>query len=276
VKRRFAAATGGASLAAGLAVVALIWGQTGCQKLKARDSLGQGVRAYKAAKYPEAVEHFRTAVELDPTFPTARLYLATAYMSQYIPGAESEENLRMAKAAYDEFSKVLETEPNNTVALASIASLHFHQKKFDDAESWYKKLVEADPKNKEGYYTLGVIAWTRTFRTRMEARAKLGMTPEAPGPLKDRKVREEIRAVNMPIIEAGLQDLEKALSVDPEYDDAMAYMNLLTRERADLQDTPEAYRKDTEIADGWVQKTLETKKIKASRQPATGGISTEY
>ncbi len=268
-------AMGSTSLIAGFAAVALLWGQTGCQKLKARDSLGQGVRAYKAAKYPEAVEHFRTAVDLDPTFATARLYLATAYMSQYIPGAESEENIRMAKAAYDEFSKVLEANPKDAVALASIASLHFHQKKFDEAESWYKKLVEADPKNKEGFYTLGVIAWTRTFRTRMEARAKLGMKPEDPGPLKDKKVREEIRASNMPIIDAGLQNLEKALAVDPEYDDAMAYMNLLTRERADLQDTAEAYKKDTETADGWVQKTLETKKIKASRQPATGGISSE-
>ena len=32
-----------------------------------------------------------------PTFPTARLYLATAYMSQYIPGAESPENQQNAK-----------------------------------------------------------------------------------------------------------------------------------------------------------------------------------
>lgn len=258
-----------------LVVTAQFMITAGCQKLKARDSLNRGVRAYRSAKYPEAVEHFRTAVDLDPQFPVARLYLATAYMSQYIPGAESEENLNMAKAAHSEFTKVLEQEPKNAVALASIASMHFHQKKFDDAETWYKKLVEADPQNKEGYYTLGVIAWTRTFRSRMEARAKLGMRPEDPGPLKDKKVREEIRAANLAIIEAGFQMLEKALDVDKEYDDAMAYMNLLHRERADLQDTPEAYRKDTEAADAWVQKNLETKKIKAARQPASTGLIAE-
>jgi len=266
---------GGAAAVAAVALLAASFGATGCQKLRARDSLNKGVQAYKSAKYPEAVEHFKVAVDLDPTFPTARLYLATAYMSQYIPGAESPENLRMAKAAFDEFSKVLDQNAKDPIALASIASLHFHQKKLEDAEGWYKKLVDADPKNKEGLYTLGVIAWTKTFQKRMEARAKMGMKPEDPGPLKDKKVREEVKGLNMPVIEEGLKNLQLALDIDKEYDDAMAYMNLLTRERADLRDTADDYRKDTEEADSWVQKTLETKKIKASRSPSVGGITAE-
>jgi hypothetical protein len=47
----------------------------------------------------------------------------------------------------------------------------------------------------------------------------------------------------------------------------MAYLNLLHRERADVADTKEAYQADTDTADRWVQKTLETKKIRASRAP---------
>src|SRR2546426_3380571 len=77
-------------------VAALAAVSTGCQQLKARDNLNKGVQAYKNAKYPEAVAFFQKAVELDPTFKTTHLYLATAYMSQYIPGAESPENVRMA------------------------------------------------------------------------------------------------------------------------------------------------------------------------------------
>lgn len=246
---------------------------TGCTKLKARDQLNKGVNAFRNASYPEAVEFFKQAVDLDPTFPTARLYLATAYMMQYIPGAESEENLRMAKAAHDQFVEVLRTDPKNSVALASIALLYFNQKKLDDAQQWYLKLVEADPKNKEAHYTLGVIAWTKAFQPRMEARAKLNMKAEDPGPLKDKKVREELRGKNGDVIETGIQHLQKALEIDKEYDDAMAYLNLLYRERADLQDTSDAYKKDTDLADEWVQKTLDTKKIKASRMPQ-GQITT--
>ncbi len=262
------------TIALAAAVAALLVGATGCTQLKARDHLNQGVRAFKSAKYAEAVEHFKTATDLDPTFPTARLYLASAYMSQYIPGAESPENLDMAKNAYNEFSKVLEQDPKNALATASIATLFFHQKKWKEAEDWNHKLVEADPKNKEGFYTLGVIAWTKSFQRRMEARAKLSMKPEDPGPIKDKKVREELRGELLQVVNDGIANLEKALAVDPEYDDAMAYMNLLHRERADIQDSPEAYKQDIETADSWVQKTMEVKKIKTERaqKSAPGGI----
>ena len=248
-------------------VAILLFAGAGCTKLKARDNLNKGVQAYKGARYGDAVEFFKTAVSLEPTYINARLYLATAYMSQYIPGAESPENIQMAKAAHDEFMKVVEQDPRNSLAIASIASLYFNEKKFDEAREWHQKLIAVDPKAKESYYTLGVIAWTRSFQKRMEARASLGMKPEDPGPLKDKKVRDELRAEILPVIEEGIKSLDKALELDKEYDDAMAYLNLLYRERADIADTKEAYQADTDAADKWVQKTLETKKIKASRAP---------
>ena len=258
-----------------LAIAAMTVLATSCEKLKARDQLGKGVQAFKSAQYPQAVERFKTAVELDPTFPTARLYLATAYMMQYVPGAESPENMQMASAAQDQFQKVLDQNPKNELAIAYIALLYFNEKKLDEAKKWYEKLVEVNPKSKEAYYTLGVIAWTKTFAPRMEVRAKLSMKPEDPGPIKDKKAREELAARNLPIADEGLKDLQAALQIDPEYDDAMAYMNLLLREKADLEESPAAYKKDTEEADNWVQKSLETRKIKAERKPTGGGITTE-
>jgi len=263
-------------LFAALAIGAIALLGTSCEKLKARDQLNKGVQAFKNAKYPEAVENFKTAVELDPTFATARLYLATAYMQQYIPGADSPDNMKMAGAAKEQFEKVLEQDKNNELAMASIASLYFNEKKLDDAEQWYQKLVSVNPKNKEAYYTLGVIAWTKTFQPRMEARAKIGMKPEDPGPIKDKKVRAEVAAKNGPIVDEGIKNLDTALKLDPEYDDAMAYENLLYREKADIEDSPDSYKKDTELADNWVQKSLETRKIKAERKPAgAGGITAD-
>ncbi len=131
---------------------------------------------------------------------------------------------------------MLEQDPKNSVALASVAQLYFDQKKLDEAR-WYKKLVDVDPNNKDAYYTLGVIAWTKTFQPRMEARAKLGMKPDDPGPLKDKKVARSWRPRTCPSSRTGLQNLQKALAIDNEYDDAMAYMNLFYRERADLAET---------------------------------------
>ena len=263
------------NVAALLAVVAAALVATGCEKLKARDNLNKGVQAYKNAQYAQAVERFEEAVRLDPNFPTARLYLAMAYYSQYIPGAESPENQQMADRALAEFQKVLEQKPNDDVATQSIASLYYNEKKYDQAQEWYKKAIALNPKNREAYYTLGVIAWSKWYPAYGTARAKLSMKPEDPGPIKDKKVKEELKAQYLPVINEGIQNLEKALEVDKEYDDAMAYMNLLVRERADLDDTSDEYKKDIETADNWVQKTLQTKKIKAERKPTSTGITAQ-
>ena len=259
-----------------LAVVALAaLSSTACQQLKARDNLNKGVQAYKNSKFPEAIAFFQKAVELDPSFKTTHLYLATAYMAQYIPGAESPENVRMAESAYKEFQNVLQLDPKDELATASIASLYFNQKKMDEAKEWNQKLIALNPSNKDAYYTLGVIAWTQWLVPDREARNKMNMKPEDPGPLKDKKIREELKAKYRPMLDEGVANMQKALDLDKEYDEAMAYMNLLIRYRADLNDTEAEYKKDIEEADAWVQKALATKKIKAERKPVAGGITTE-
>ena len=260
-----------------VAAAALTVLATGCQKLKARDELNKGVQAFKNAQYPVAVEHFKIAVDLDPAFPTARLYLATAYMQQYIPGAESPENNQMAQAAHDQFMKVLEQDPNEKTAIASLASLYLNQKNWDEAEKWYKKYAAVDPNNPVPWYSQGFIAWSKWYPEYGKARAALGMKQEDPGPIKDKKVKEELKAKFGPVIDNGLQALDKALQIDPEYDDAMAYENLLIRERADLMDTKDEYEKQIKVADDWVSKALETKKKKAEKKAnaAPGGIVSE-
>jgi tetratricopeptide (TPR) repeat protein len=243
-----------------------------CQKLQSRDQLNRGVQAFRNAQYQEAVEKFKEAVKLDPNFPPARLYLATAYMQQYIPGAESPENQQMAQAANDNFMKVLDMDPKNTVAINSLASLYLNEKKWDEAQQWFDKLVALDPNNADAYYSMGFIAWSKWYPIYGMARADLGMKQDDPGPIKDKKVKEDLKAKYLPVINAGLQSLDKALQINPEYDDAMAYENLLIRERADLADSKEDYDKETKVADGWIQKALETKKVKAERkEKKTGG-----
>jgi len=259
-----------AALAVSLAIVAGL--NSGCRQLEARDNLNKGSAAFKAAKFPEAVEFFKTACDRDPEFITARLYLAMAYYMQYIPGSMEPDNLKFASSALDQFQKVLEKEPGNVLATSSIASLYYHEEKLDDAEEWNKKVIKIAPNNKEAYYTLGVIAWTKFLLDDRKARAEANMKPEDPGPIKDPKtdktLRENLKAKWMPILDEGIEDEKKALQIDPEYEDAMAYMNLLIRYRGDLLDTTDDYNKAAEEANNWMQKSLDTKKIKAQRKEA--------
>jgi tetratricopeptide (TPR) repeat protein len=226
------------------------------------------VQAFKATKYADAVEFFKKAVDLDPEFPTARLYLATAYMSQYIPGADSPENKQYAQSAMEQFNQVLSKDQNNLLATQSIANIYFQQKDWDKAEEWNRKVVALDPSNKEAFYTLGVIPWTRFLIADRQARTDMKMRPEDPGPLKDKKIRAELKEQWMPKLDAGIKAEQEALKADPDYENAMAYMNLLIRYRADLLDTPEEYKKAVEEADNWVQKTLATQKKNAEKKAA--------
>jgi tetratricopeptide (TPR) repeat protein len=258
------------------ATVVLLGITTGCAGLKARDRLNKGVSAFKGAKYSDAVTNFKEAIELDPSFDQARLYLATAYMQQWIPGADSPENKAMAANAEEQFKKVLDKDPANKIAIESIASLRYNEAQamptlaekqvaLGRAKEWYAKLLQVDPQNSKAHYSLGVIAWADWYPALKEARNKLGMKDEDLMPLKDKAVRTELKNRYSATIEEGLSNLNKAITIDPEYDDAMAYINLLTREKADLAEDAAEYKKLTEEADGWVAKALEARKIKAKK-----------
>src|SRR6476646_3418849 len=206
---------------------------TGCDKLKARDQLNKGVTSYKNAKYEEAIDHFQKAVSLDPSLLNARLYLATAFAQQYIPGVDAEDNNRMGQNAIDQYSAVLERDPKNINSVKGIAYLYLQMKKFEDAKTYYRKAIALDPNDPEPYYSVAVIDWTQSYQPRMEERAKAGLKPDE-WLMKDKsnkKVCEDLRAKNSAVIEDGIAELEKALQLRPDYDDAMAYRNLLSRER---------------------------------------------
>jgi len=248
---------------------------TGCNKLRARDQLNKGVQSYKNAKFEDAIQKFQKAVELDPSLSVAQLYLATAYANQCTPGVETAENQRTCDQAIQSFKDVLAKDPTSLTAAKGIASLYFQMKKFDQAKEYNRKALEIDPKDPESYYSIGVIDWTQSYAPRMEARNKLGLKPDEP--LKDKKVCEEVKEKNTPYIADGMQALDKALELRPDYDDAMAYYNLLWREKADIEcGDPAAREADLKQADNWVDKTLAVKKEKAEKaQQQAGGVTVD-
>jgi Tfp pilus assembly protein PilF len=260
-----------------LVVGCALFSTLGCDKLRARDQLNKGVQAYKGAKYEEAIDKFQNAVSLDPTLLNARLYLATAYAQQYIPGADTPENNKFGDQAIEQYKEVLNRDPKNINSIKGIAYLYLQMKKFEDAKQYYRKALEADPNDPEPYYSVGVIDWTQSYQPRMEERAKLGLKPEESLSAKDKnqkKVCEDLKQKNGAIIQDGIDNLNKALGIRPDYDDAMAYMNLMYREKADVECADPATRAaDLKTADEWVDKTMATKKAKAEKQPGAQGIT---
>ena len=253
-----------------------LFSSVGCDRLRARDQLNKGVEAYKSTHYEQAIDHFQQALQLDPGLLNARMYLATAFVSQYIPGVDSPDNIRNADQAIEQYQKVLDTpgtaRDQRVNSAKGIAYLYLNMKKFDDAKKFYRMASDADPNDPEPYYSVGVIDWTACYQPRMEERAKLGLKPEEnlnPKDKEQKKVCGELKVKNGPAIQEGIDSLNKAISLRPDYDDAMAYMNLMYRERADVEcDDLAARAEDLKTADGWVDKTLAAKKTKAEKQAA--------
>ena len=255
------------------AVAMVLWA-TGCDKLRARDQLNKGVASYKNLKYEQAIEHFKNAVTLDPGLKNAKIYLATAYLAQYIPGVDSPENLQNANLAIEQYKAVLNEDPKNVNSIKGIAYLYLQMKKFEDAKSYYRKAIELDPNDPEAYYSVGVIDWTQAYQPRMEERAKAGLRPDEP--LKDKKLCAKLRADGETVIQDGLDNLNRALQLRQDYDDAMAYVNLLYREKADREcDVPDQRAADLKTADEWVDKTMAAKKAKAEKQGGAQGITVD-
>lgn len=262
-----------------LAAVALaLFSTVGCDKLKARDQLNKGVKAYKDNHYEQAIDHFQTAVRLDPALINARMYLATAYVSQYVPGIDTPDNLRTAQQAIDEYLKVIDANPSRDQKVNSakgIAYLYLNEKKWDDAKKYYRMASELDPNDAEPYYSVGVIDWSACYQPRMEERAKLGMKPDEHLSAKNKdqkKLCEELKAKNGATIQEGIDSLDKGIKLREDYDDAMAYMNLMYRERADIECDDEAARAaDLKTADQWVDKAMQAKQARAAKAAAAQG-----
>ncbi|HVN17721.1 MAG TPA: tetratricopeptide repeat protein [Dongiaceae bacterium] len=260
------------------AVTLALLSSVGCDKLKARDQLNKGVKAYKDNHYEQAIDHFQQAVQLDPALINARMYLATAYVSQYVPGIDTPDNLRTAQQAIDEYQKVIDANPSREQKVNSakgIAYLYLNEKKWDDAKKYYNMAAQLDPNDPEPHYSVGVIDWSACYQPRMEERAKLGMKSEEHLSAKNKeqkKLCEDLKVKNTPAIQEGIDELDKAIKLRPDYDDAMAYLNLMYRERADIECDNEAARaEDLKTAAQWVDKAMEAKQARAAKAAAAQG-----
>ncbi len=189
-----------------------IFAFTACSKLKARDELNKGVRSFKESKFETAVEHFKTAVDLDPELLNAHLYLAAAYASQYQPGGDSDENKRIGAEAIKAYESVLTKDPTNVGSVKGIAGIYFNMKNFTKAKEYYQKTAELEPNSPEPFYSIGNVNWILCYNK------------QDPLPTDQKKV----------LIEEGLNSLHKAVEIDPTYYNAYFYINLLLRQKAQV------------------------------------------
>jgi tetratricopeptide (TPR) repeat protein len=259
-----------------VALAGMVLSMSGCKQLAARDQLNKGVDAYKSQRYEEAIGHFQKATELDPSLPMAKSYLATALAQNVVPGLDTPENLRTAQQAVNIFQEVLAEKPHDVNSMKNIASIYFSIKKLDDAKTWQKKVLSEDPKDPEAAYTVGVIDWTLAHLNATKELAAVGVNDDGEGNVKaPKKVMEALKQENAPLVDEGLQYLNQAMANRANYDNAMSYMNLIYRRKADVDfGDASAVKGDVAAAKDWSSKAMGTRKENEEKKnKGPGGIT---
>jgi tetratricopeptide (TPR) repeat protein len=236
-------------------------------QLAALEALDSGVEEFRNGQTERAIEDFKDAKRLDPNLLDARLYLATSYAAQYIPGDSSNPAHESGELAVAEFRDVLALDPGNLSALDALGALRFQMAGSPfrrdlllESKDYFQKHISLKPADPEPYFWIGVINWTLAFRANRELRTSFHLDETEVFPLS---IREQYASEYGAIIDEGIDSMNKAMALRPDYDDAMAYLNLLYRLKADVVDSEVAREELVNRADDLIDKVKEIKQKRA-------------
>ncbi len=261
----------------------------GCDKIKSKQAIKRGNEFLKAAQYQAALAEYEEALRLDPKETKLHKHIGIAYMGMYQPGSKHPKDLEYAQKAIDNLkqyvqaypqdnkaleylvsmylnterfddaiafyqNELLKRNPSDAKAMQSLAMLYFKKGDFDNGVTWLRKRLEIEGNNPEVYYLIGVQAWDRSYHY----------------PDLDPAFRAKI-------VDEGLQSLNKAVELKPDYFDAVSYINLLYREKAKMETDPAKKQEYTDTANKYLQQALEMRKAaneKAKAAEASSGAAT--
>ena len=259
-----------------LAVTALLLlavASSGCNKIKAKQEIKKGNEFAKAQQYQTALASYQEAMRLDPAEKRLHKSIGYAYMGMYQPGSKHAKDLEIAGKAiehlkqyvdaypedrkarevllsmylaterYDDavgfYQTMLKEDPKDTKAMSSMASIYFKKGDFDKGVEWLNRRIEAEPPDvrPEVYHLIGAQAWDRSYNY-----------PEIDPMTRAR------------IVDQGLEALNKAVELKPDYFEAISYINLLYREKAKMEIDPVKQQELLATADRYRNQAMELRK----------------
>jgi len=239
--------------------------------VKAKDRLNNGAIAYQKGDYDAALDFLKESLELNPNDPRAKLFYAATLYAKF--NATSDKQL--AFEALDIYMEINQKEPSNADAIAYIAVIYKNLADAAESEAerndymqkyreWTLKRLDlpgtTEKAKAEIYYTLGQGYWTESFQ--ITQRYQINRPPQ---PVTWSVPESEVPNVRQKV-QAGLEYLNRAIEIDPEYSDAWAYINLLYREQAKVETDKKVIATLTKQADAARNKAIELMKKRQQQQ----------
>ena len=158
----------------------------------------------KLADPTQAEPVVQRMIQLAPNEPTNYFQLAKIY--------EDSGEYQLAEETY---LKGRDAKPNDPAVYLTVAGYYNRQGDFDRLIENIRKNIELEPNNPEAHYRLATYSWDKASR--------------------DFRLSDKEKAQ---IIADGLASVDKALSIKPDYVEAMTYKGLLLRTQALIEKDP--------------------------------------
>ena len=173
-------------------------------------------------------------IEVDPTDPANYFYLANIY----------EQNGDYENAE-KQFLKAKEMKPNESTVYTTLAAFYDRQGEFDKTINALNERAQHEPNNPEAHHVIATYYWNEAY--------------------KNFKLKD---ADKIKYIQAGIDEVDKALALKPDYFEALTYKNLLLRLEANLEKDPGKQQALLKQADQLRDKAQELQKQKQAATAA--------
>jgi tetratricopeptide (TPR) repeat protein len=178
-------------------------------------------------------------IDLDPTDPLNYFALARIY-----------EDSGDYERAEETLVKARDARPTEPTVYTTLAAFYNRQGNFDGAIEALQSRAEREPTNPEAFYTIATYYWEKAYRDFSLS------DPE--------KVKH---------VQSGLTAIDKAISLNNQYMEALVYKNLLLRVQANLERNPARQQALLREAEQLSNRAEEIRKANAAggSQPAAAG-----
>ncbi|HEY6727446.1 MAG TPA: hypothetical protein VI197_25600 [Polyangiaceae bacterium] len=282
------------ALAFSLTVVLSAFVGLGCTELRARQHAREGNRLYQAGQYALAVQEYDKAQALHPDLVPVVLNKGLACRQLLVPGGQSKEHQRSVDCALNAFARLqqlrpddprgkqlyvqtlfdadrydrleamylenLKKDPNDRKSIHGLIQVYVRSERWQKALEWSLERARLESSDPEAHYSVGVLIHDRLFQ-KGGSGANAAFDPRAGAPSDqpppqfaegDLQGQERVR-----LADVGLKHLDQALAIRPGFGEAMAYKNLLLRQKAiAFWDAPERWEEQMNAAESWRKRSM--------------------
>jgi tetratricopeptide (TPR) repeat protein len=200
-----------------------------------------------------AAQHYRTAIDKLATATDPKEQEIRRYSFEYLIALYSADKLNDFSKAEPVAKELINVDPTNQAPYQMLARLYEDQGRFDEAETFLLQAIDKAPNESTGYQLLAGFYFKQgEFEKTMAAWNKRAeMEPNNPEAwhtigvyyqdkvFKDKKLSRDVaRDYTL----KGIAAEDKALSINPEYFEAMTYKNILMLQQALYERDPKVQK----------------------------------